>query len=75
MLALVLLAAEALEDEPSKLPFYLLGGLLAVFGVALSAVGISRHATFPPSQAAARGIMALAVVLAVGAMLTAVITA
>jgi hypothetical protein len=75
VLALILLAAEALEDEPSKAPFYLLGGLLALFGVGLAAVGISRHATFPPSASVQRGLIGVAVLLAAGAMATAVITA
>jgi hypothetical protein len=75
MLALVLLAADTLENGPSKVPFYLLGGALALFGVALAALGISRHATFPPSAGAQRGLIALAVVLAAAAMATAVITA
>jgi hypothetical protein len=75
VLALLVLAAETLKDEPSKAPFYILGGALAAFGVALAAVGISRHATFPPSAGVQRGLTALAVVLAAGAMATAVITA
>jgi hypothetical protein len=75
VLALVILAAETLKDEPSKAPFYILGGLLAAFGVGLAAVGISRHATFPPSAGVQRGLIALAAVLSAGAMVTAVITA
>ena len=75
MLALVILAAETLKDEPSKAPFYLFGGLLAAFGVGLAVVGISRHETFPPSAGVQRALIALAVVLAAGAMATAVITA
>jgi hypothetical protein len=75
VLALVLLAAETLEDEPSKAPFYIMGGILALFGVGLAAVGIARHATFPPSAGVQRAVVALAVLLAAGAMATAVITA
>jgi hypothetical protein len=31
--------------------FYVCGGLLAVFAVVISAIGISRHDSFPPSRA------------------------
>jgi hypothetical protein len=75
MLALVTLAAGALEEESSQVPFYLAGGVLALFAVVLSAVGISRHGTFPPSAGVQHALTALAAVLAVAAMLTAVITA
>ena len=75
MLALLVLAAEAAEHKPSQLPFYLVGGLLALFGVALAAVGIPRHGTFPASAGVQRGLIALCAVLAVGAMVTAVTTA
>jgi hypothetical protein len=72
-LAIVIAVAEE-ADEPSKTPFYVVGGLLAVFAVVISAIGIPRHATFPPSRGAARAVMALAVVLVVATMATAVLT-
>ena len=36
--------------SPSKTLFYVLGGALAVWAVLVSAVGIARHATFPPDR-------------------------
>jgi hypothetical protein len=70
--ALVLAAAD--HAEPSKTPFYLLGGLLAAWAVVLSAIGMSQ-ATFPATARAKRGVIAISAVFMVGAMATAVITA
>ena len=70
MLALVTFAAE----EASKTPYYVSAGVLAVFAVIISAIGIRRHDTFPSSQGAARGVMALAAVLVLLTMGAAVIT-
>jgi hypothetical protein len=73
--ALLSFAAEAAGDEPSKVPFYIAGCLLALWAVAIALFGISRHREFPPSDGAARGVMGISVLLAVAAMATAVITA
>jgi hypothetical protein len=72
--ALLVLAAEVEEAEPSKTAFYVCGGLLAAWAVVLGFVGL-RSPDFPGNGAAARGIMALTAVLMVAAMATAVITA
>ena len=61
-------------EESSKTAYYIAGGALAAFAVIISAIGISRHENFPPSQGAARGIMALAAVLVALTMATAVLT-
>jgi hypothetical protein len=74
MHALSVLAAAEAEHESSKALFYIFGGLFAVWAVALAAMGMSR-ATFPPTEAAGRAVAALSVLLMVGAMATAVITA
>ena len=73
-LATVMAAAEAGEEETSKTLFYIAGGVLVVFAVVVSAIGISRHETFPPSAGAARGVMALATVLVVLTLAAAVAT-
>jgi hypothetical protein len=73
MLAALLLAAEAAEK--SKTPFYILAGLLILFGFGLGFYGSSRHETFPPSDGAARTVMLVCAVLVAGTMVTAVITA
>jgi hypothetical protein len=68
----VLAAVEA--DHPSKVPFYIAGGLLVLFALSVSAVG-ARSETFPPSRGARIGVTAVALVLVAAAMLTAVLTA
>jgi hypothetical protein len=72
LIALVLAAEE--EAEPSKTAFYVFGGLLAVWAVVLSGIGLSS-ATFPATVTAKRGVIGLTVVLMAAAMATAVITA
>lgn len=57
----------------SKTLFYVAGGLLAVWAVVVSAIGISRP-DFPGSQARARGVMGLSVLLVAFTMAAAVIT-
>ena len=59
--------------EPSKVPFYILGGVFVVWALALAAVGLTRPA-FPYNQRGARGVMAVSAVLAVLAMAAAVLT-
>jgi hypothetical protein len=68
--ALVTLAAEAAEEESSKVAFYIAGSVLAVAAVIVSAVGIRSHATFPPSRSGSRaviGLFAVLVAITVGA--------
>jgi hypothetical protein len=72
LLALIMAAAEE-EVESSKTAFYVAGGLLAVWAVVLSAIGLSRP-EFPGEARISRGVMALSAVLVVAAMAAAVIT-
>jgi hypothetical protein len=74
LLATLIAAAEAGEEETSKTLFYIMGGVLAAFAVVVSAIGIRSHETFPSSQGAARGIMALGAVLVVLTLAAAVAT-
>ena len=71
---LIAFAASEEGEESSKTLFYICGGLLAVWAVIVSAIGIRGHATFPPTPGAARGVMAISAVLIVAAMGSAVIT-
>ena len=71
---LALITAAVEESEPSKTAFYICGGLLAVWAVVLSALGLS-NADFPGETRIARAVMGLSVVLVVAAMTTAVVTA
>lgn len=68
---LVLAAAD--HHEKSKVPFYLGGGVLAVWAVFLGAVGL-RGEAFPGNQAGARAVMGVSVVLVAVAIATALIT-
>jgi hypothetical protein len=70
---LITFAAEE-GAEPSKTLFYIFGGLLAVWAVVVSAIGIRAHDTFPPTLSARRGVMAISVVLVLCAMGSAVLT-
>jgi hypothetical protein len=74
MLATLLtFAAEAAEEEPSKTLFYVLGGLAAAWAIILFAVG-TRSTSFPSSAAAQRGVIAISLLVVIGAMASAVIT-
>ena len=59
--------------EPSKVPFYIAGGLLVVWALALAGVGLTRPA-FPNNERGARGVMLVTAVLMVLAMAMAVVT-
>jgi len=75
--SLTLLAQETVhlaEEEVSKTPFYIAASALCAFALLLSAVGIARHATFPPSKAVGRGLSLVMLLLVVAAAYTAVIT-
>jgi hypothetical protein len=71
---LALLQAAAEEAEPSKVPFFICGGLFAAWAIVMFLVGM-RSETFPGGQRGERGVIAVSVVLMVAAMATAVITA
>ena len=72
--ALILFAQEHVEEESSKTAYYVAGAVLAGFAVLISAIGIARHATFPPSKGARNGIMLLAALLVAITMASAVLT-
>ncbi len=65
----VLLAA----SEPSKVPFYFAGGVLAAWAVLLAGIGLTRP-EFPYSDRGARGVMAISFVLVVIAIGAAIAT-
>ena len=72
MHALLLLAAG--EAKPSKVLFYVAGGLLAGWAVVLSALGLNRP-DFPTSSGAARGVMGISVALVAFAMVAVIVVA
>jgi hypothetical protein len=59
--------------EPSKVPFYIGGGVLALWAVVLSWLGLSRP-EFPFDQRGQRGVMSISFVLVVIAIGTAIAT-
>jgi hypothetical protein len=63
----LLAAAEAAGPEKSKLPFFLAGGVLAVFAVLISVIGFKKP-DFPADEGAARGVMGLSIVLVLATM-------
>jgi hypothetical protein len=66
----LVIAAEASE----KIPFYVLGGLLAVWAVVLAGIGLSR-ATFPSSAGGEYAVIGISVALAASTIVAAVATA
>ncbi len=71
MHALLVFAAEA-GEESSKSLFYIAGGLLAVWAVALGAYGLSRPDF--PRDSAARGIMGVSALLVLAAVAASIMT-
>jgi hypothetical protein len=59
--------------EPSKVPFYIAGGVLVLWALAVATAGLTRPA-FPTDERGARGVMLVSAVLMVIAMAMAVIT-
>jgi hypothetical protein len=66
----VLLLAAA---EPSKVPFFIAGGVLALWAVVLAGIGLTQP-EFPFSERGARGVIALSFVLVVIAMAAGILT-
>jgi hypothetical protein len=73
--ALTIVFASTEGEESSKALFYVAGGILAVFAVVVSALGISRIGTFPSGTGQTRGVIGLAGLLVLAAMAAAIITA
>ncbi len=59
--------------EPSKTPFFIGGGVLALWAVVLAAIGLNRP-EFPFSNRGARGVMLISFALVVVAIATAIAT-
>jgi len=60
-------------EEPSKIPFYVAGGVLAGWAVLLGAIGLTRPG-FPGTAAVARATMAVSAVLVLATMVATVAT-
>jgi hypothetical protein len=60
-------------SEPSKVPFYVAGGVLALWAVALASVGLTRP-SFPYGARGARGVITVSVLLMAAAIAMAIVT-
>lgn len=60
-------------DEPSKVPFFIIGGALAVYAVVLATIGIQRP-DFPGGASGQRGVIGLTLVMVVLAVGAAILT-
>ncbi|HEY6523942.1 MAG TPA: hypothetical protein VIY10_09260 [Solirubrobacteraceae bacterium] len=70
MSALLLITA---ADEPSKVPFFIIGGVLAIYAVILATIGIQRP-SFASDRVGERGVITLTAVLVVIAVGTSIAT-
>jgi hypothetical protein len=59
--------------EPSKTPFFIVGGAFAVYAVLLSVLGL-RSRTFPGGEGGARIVMAVSFLIMLAAIAAAVLT-
>ena len=67
------LATVLAEAEPSKTPFYIVGGCLAAWAVLVGSIGIARPG-FVATAGVTRGVIALTILLVAGTMAAAVLT-
>ena len=72
LMSTILAAAEhtaeaGAEHHRSELPFFLMGGCLALYAVIISVIGFKRP-DFPGNAVAARGVMGLGATLVLGTM-------
>jgi hypothetical protein len=61
------------EAEPSKVPFYIAGGLFAVWAVALASIGLTRPA-FPYNIRGQWTVIGISFILLVASIATAIAT-
>ena len=59
------------EEHKSEAPFFIAGAVLVAFAIAISVFGFKRP-DFPGNAGAARGVMALSVVLAAATLFSAI---
>ena len=75
MLNALIVFASTEGVESSKTLYYIAGGLLAVFAVAISVIGIRGIGSFPAGKAQTRGVIGIAALLVLFAAASAIITA
>ena len=57
------------EEHKSETPFFVVGGVLVAFAIAISVIGMKKP-DFPASGSAARGVMALSAALVLATMVS-----
>ena len=75
MLNALIVFASTEGEASSKTLFYIAGGLLAVFAVVISVIGIRGIGSFPDGKAQTRGVIGIAALLVLFAAASAIITA
>ena len=75
MLNALIVFASTEGEESSKTLFYLAGGLLAVFAVVISVIGIRGIGSFPDGKTQTRGVIGIAALLVLFAAASAIVTA
>ena len=75
MLHALIVFASTEGEESSKTLFYIAGGLLAVFAVVISVIGIRGIGSFPDGKTQTRGVIGIAALLVLFAAASAIITA
>ena len=60
-------------SEPSKVPFYIAGGVLVVWAVVLAGLGLTRP-SFPYDERGARGVILISLVLVAVEIAMAIVT-
>jgi hypothetical protein len=73
MFSVLAAVAEHAPEEGSKAAFYIAAGALALWAVAIGAIGVTQPA-FPRGGSGARGVMLISGVLMVATMAAAVLT-
>ena len=62
------------HDEVDKTPYYVIGTLLAVAAVVVSAAGIKGHERWPASEGAKKGVMGVFTLLVIATMVSSILT-
>jgi hypothetical protein len=72
--AILVFAAEEAGHSTDKTFYYVAGGLLTLWALVVSAIGISRHDKWPATDGAKRAVMGLTAVFVAVAMASAIVT-
>ncbi|MDP9378291.1 MAG: hypothetical protein M3P40_12120 [Actinomycetota bacterium] len=71
---LVLASTAEAAEETSHMPFYVMGGLLALWATVIAFFGISKRTTYPAGDGGRNLVVLVTLVLVVGACASAALT-